>query len=307
MKAAVESSVMDEGDAGSVTVSIAGLAFSTISLDPQMRLEARGATTRFLVAESEAHVRVGAAWGELEEAIDGKMIFDSGALWQLYRQNQDYVFRFASPYFGATPYKIARFNQDFTAGEVRLHRPYFDTERAVYPLDYPLDELLMLHLLAQGRGAELHSCGVRDETGKGFLFLGQSGAGKTTTARLWEQHADALVLSDDRIILRPLNGQIFMHGTPWHGEGELGCRDSAPLNAIFFLRHGLGNRLHTLSRVEAAARLFSCGFPTFYDPAGLDFTLAFLDEVTAAVPCYELSFVPDESAVDFVQEQAKKL
>jgi hypothetical protein len=289
---------------GRVCVSIAGISFSTVSIDPGMRIETRGATARFLVEEAEPQVSINAGWGELEENVSGKLLFDSGALWTLYRQHEDYLFRFTTPYFGATPYKVALFNRDFTAGQVTLHRPYFDTTRSLYPLDYPLDELLMLHLLAQGRGAELHSCGLVDEGGAGLLFLGQSGAGKTTTARLWEMHGRAEILSDDRIILRRLDGQVWMYGTPWHGEGELARSAGAPLAGIFFLRHGERNRLQALGRAEASARLFSCGFPTFYDANGLDFTLAFFDEVTGAVPCYELSFVPDETAVDFVRRHA---
>jgi hypothetical protein len=300
----VEKTLIGERAAHRVTVSIAGIGVSTFSFDPTMRLEATGATRRFLVEESAPEVSVEAAWGELDETASGELVFDSGALWKLYRQTEGYVFRFVTPVLGAIPYKAAAFNREFTKGRVTLHRPYFETERALYPLDYPLDELLMLNLLARGRGAELHSCGVVDEARKGFLFLGQSGAGKTTTARLWEQRAGASILSDDRIILRREGRETYMFGTPWHGEGELARPDKAPLQAIFFLRHGERNELHTLGRAEAAARLFSCGFPTFHDPAGLAFTLAFFDEVTAAVPCYELSFVPDASAVDFVQQHS---
>ena len=70
------------------------------------------------------------------------------------------------------------------------------------PLEYPLDELLLQGLLARGRGAEIHACGIADGSGRGLLFVGQSGAGKTTMARLWEGERGITVLSDDRIILR---------------------------------------------------------------------------------------------------------
>lgn len=305
METLVENQASESGATERVaTVRIAGISISTTTLDSQMKIEASGATARFLVEDERPEVSLTAAWDELDEAARGELVFDSGALWKLYRDDGQHVFRFVTPVLGRIPYKVARLNHDFTSGSVTLHRPYFDTRRALYPLDYPLDELLMLHLLARGRGAELHSCGVLDETGRGFLFLGQSGAGKTTTARLWEQRAGVSVLSDDRIILRRQDGKIFMYGTPWHGEGELACAGRAPLNAIFFLRHGPRNHLQPLGRAEAAARLFSCGFPTFYDADGLDFTLAFFDEVTAAIPCYELSFMPDATAVDFVQQHA---
>ena len=69
----------------------------------------------------------------------------------------------------------------FTAGEVRLHRPYFEGREPVEPLEFPLGELLFInHLHAHRTGVEIHGCGVIDRSGAGYLFAGQSGAGKTT-------------------------------------------------------------------------------------------------------------------------------
>src|SRR6185369_1809430 len=113
----------------------------------------------------------------------GPMIFDAGRLWQLFRIGDRYCFRFTSPAFGGLCYKQATFAPDFSAGDVVLHSDYFDPNRPVPPLECPLDEVLITNLLARGRGVEVHACGVRDADGRGYLFLGESGAGKTTTAR----------------------------------------------------------------------------------------------------------------------------
>lgn len=295
--------IIDGSDVGEPCVRIADITLSIISADPELKIEADGATKQFLVNGAHPDVRVHAAWGDLREEVRGRKVFDSGALWQLYRQNGNYLFRFATPYYGALPYKIASFNRDFTYGEVYLHRPYFTPDQPLYPLEYPLDELLMLHLLAQGRGAEVHSCGVVDESGNGYLFPGQSGAGKTTTARLWERQSGVEILSDDRVILRQVEQKFWMYGTPWHGEAGLSLPAKVPLTQIFFLRHGQENELTQLGKAEAAARLFACSFPTFYNPDGLDFTLAFFEDVTKVIPCYELSFLPDEGVVDFIRRQ----
>jgi hypothetical protein len=298
-----------ESGAQSICLGIAGIRIALRIDDPTMRVMIDDAAGLFAVDEETADASISAAWGELRDVAFGEMLFDSGALWQLYRDGDAYLCRFQTPHYGATPYKLARFNHDFTEGEVVLHRPYFASGDTVNPLEYPLDELLMLNLLARGRGVELHSCGIVDETGEGYLFIGQSGAGKTTTARIWEQRDGVKILSDDRIIVRRGDdGQtIWMYGTPWHGEGELSCPERAPLKRIFFLRHGREHRLERLGRSEASARLFSCSFPTFYYPDGLDFTLSFFDEMTSAVPCSELTFVPDESVVDFVRQQEETM
>ena len=60
----------------------------------------------------------------------------------------------------------------------------------------------MIHRLACGQGLEVHAVGIVDEIGRGHLFLGHSGAGKSTTARLWLEQPEIRILSDDRIVLR---------------------------------------------------------------------------------------------------------
>ena len=201
-------------------------------------------------------------------------------------------------------YKVARFNEDFTQGEVICDPRLVSRDEPLYPLQYPLDELLFINLLARGRGVEIHSCGVMDADGSGYLFVGESGAGKSTSGRIWLREEGVELLSDDRIIIRQEDGKFWMYGTPWHGEAELSAALKTELKRIFFLRHGESNRLVAQTRVEAAARLFSNAFPTFYNAEGLAFTLEFLDGLTESVPCAELVFVPDAGVVDFVRGQA---
>jgi hypothetical protein len=284
-----------------LSVRVADIGVEMICSDPELRMRLDGAMNSFRVAGAEADVSLNVGWAKLAESVVNKPAFDSGALWSLYREGDSYLFRFATPVYGRTPYREARFNRDFTKGEVLLHRPFFAGHPAIYPLEYPLDELLIINLLARGRGVEVHSCGLIDETGKSYLFIGQSGAGKTTTARLWLQQPGVRVLSDDRIILRKEGGRIWMHGTPWHGEAELSLPEKAPLDHIFFLKQWPHNEIIPLNPAETAARLVACGFPTFYYPPGLEFTLNFYEEVARCVPCYELRFVPEQSAVELVR------
>jgi hypothetical protein len=201
---------------------------------------------------------------------------------------------------GPVPYKVASFDREFTSGEVCLHHPYFPLRPPLYPLDYPLDELLLVNLLAQGRGVDVHACGAVDSKGNGHLFVGQSGAGKTTLARLWQNQSGITIFSDDRIILRREGTALWMYGTPWHGEAELASPGRAPITRVYFLSKGIKNELVPLRKSDAASRLFACSFPPFYSREGLDFTLSFLEEVVKKIPCYELRFLPDERAAEFI-------
>jgi len=281
----------------SALLRIAELTIALTSDDSTLALPVGGADTQFLVREAEPDVHVRARWGNLAEVSGGRKLFDSGGLWQLFTANGALRFHFTSSAWGPLPYKVAWFDKDFESGEVLVHRPYFPPGHLVYPLAYPLDELLIIHLLAAGRGVEVHACGVVDASGQGYLFAGQSGAGKTTMARLWQKPEEITVLSDDRIILRYQAGQFWMYGTPWHGEAGLSSPARAPLKGVYLLRHGPSNRLVPLRRSSTAARLVACSFPPFYHSSGLDFTLGFLDQLVEAVPCYELSFTPDERVI----------
>jgi len=285
-----------------LTVSIGDIRVALISHDPDLWLQVPRATRRFLVDNGDADVIVRAVWGELHDAAAGNMRFDSGGVWRLYRRNSSYVFSFSSPAFGTLPYKQACFSSDFTSGEITLHRKYFDDRQPVDALEYPLDELLMVNLLARGRGVEVHACGVEDSDGRGYLFVGQSGAGKTTTARLWQNARGIHVLSDDRIILRSMQGRIWMYGTPWHGEAKCARSTRTPLTQIFFLGRGENTEVIPVRPPEAVARLMACSFVPFDSASALHYVLAFFEHITAAIPCGELRFALDGRVVEFVRK-----
>ena len=296
---------------GPLRLRIGDITFALTSDDPGLKLGTEGPVRHFVIAGGEPDVRLRAAWGGSGAAAAlGEKLFDAGTLWQLYRQGKGYQFRFGSPRFGPEPYKTASFNEDFTSGEIRLRSDCFQGNLPVYPLEYPLDELLMVHLLAEGRGVEVHGCGVADCGGAGYLFLGESGAGKSTMGRLWTGRTDRQggapaqvphILSDDRIILRFFDGRLWMYGTPWHGEAEMASAQRTAVSRIFFLGRGEKNEILPLAEADAVARLLACSFVPFHNRSGLGFALAFLQQVTKAVPCMRFRFVPDERAVDFVR------
>ena len=227
--------------------------------------------------------------------------FSSGGLWSAHRDHSGTKFYFSSPAFGSQPYKAAWLDPSFSRGHVVLHRPSFQSHDSLFPLEYPIDELVLIHRLALGEGIELHALGLVDQDSSGYLFLGHSGAGKSTTARLWMRQPGVRLLSDDRVILRQHNGSFRMYGTPWHGDAGVSSPSSAPLSAIFFLEQAPQHELLPISQSQAAAELFARAFLPHYVKSGIEFTLHFLDQLTRSIPCSIFRFAPTDDAVEAIR------
>jgi hypothetical protein len=288
-----------QGTKPDLAYRVGGITFGLIA-EGSIRLALESGLCDFEVETADCDIRIQVGWAEKIEKPSGKPTFDSGGLWSVHKVPDGHQFYFSTPFLGLSPYKAAWFDEEFTTGRVELFQEYFHADGPVYPMEYPLDELLMIHRLSRGEGIEVHAVGIVDEGGSGHLFLGHSGAGKSTTARLWESRKGIHILSDDRIILRERNGEIWMYGTPWHGDAGIASPRAARLTEIYLLEHGGSNELMPLARGQAAAELLARSFVPYHSAKGLNFALGFADQVASKTPCSVFRFVPDESAVEAI-------
>ncbi len=271
---------------GDVSVALCGPFHAELS--PELQC--------FRVPHHRADIEVTVQWGDQLQASPGPPIFDSGAVWKLFRESNEFIFDFASEAVGPAPYKRMR-TRDFASTQLTLNSNLLPEH--AWPLEYPADELLITNYLAHhGLGVEVHGCGLIDAETGGHLFLGHSGAGKSTTTQLWRSSRNPEILSDDRIILRLHDGELWMYGTPWHGEAAFASAGKAKLRRIFILQHGQRNQITRMPFPLAVAELFARCFPPFHSAAGLQSTVNFLEKTVRTVPCYEFQFVPDSSAVE---------
>ena len=281
-----------------IAARIGGISLGATSVPGGPTLLADSELRDFLVADKVCDLEFDVAFGGRFDSCPGELVFDSGALWKLFRNSDGFCFRLTTDFIGELPYKQALVSPDFKSGRIEISREYFAADQPVNPLEYPLDELLWIHRLSMGEGVEVHGCGVIAPDGRGMLLTGHSGAGKSTSSRLWSRHDGARVLSDDRIILRRERGRIWMYGTPWHGDAGIAEADRWPLDGIYVLAHGQRNEVRPLSRTTASAELFARSFVPHHSTDAITFILEFFSKVTDSVPCSEFSFVPDFTAVE---------
>lgn len=285
-----------------ILIRIADIVFDLSSDSLTGRIPLEDAYTDFLCDE-EPEVTIRAHYNGVPQLPlhEENKVFDSEMLWSLYRRDGRNVFLLKSPLFGPLPYRAAIFDGSFRKGDVYsrdLSPPMPSDDSLFNPLSYPLSELLMVCLLAQGRGLMVHACGILDR-GKGYLFAGNSTHGKTTMARIWKDRS--IVLNDDRIVLRQHNGRFWMYGTPWHGDYNAVSPEGVPVEKIFFLRHAESNTIERKKGGIASAMVLTRCFPPLWDAEGMRFTLDFCSQLVDVIPCYELGFLPSEDVIELVR------
>ncbi|MBO4417610.1 MAG: hypothetical protein J5801_05795 [Bacteroidales bacterium] len=144
---------------------------------------------------------------------------------------------------------------------------------------------------------EMHASVVTNG-GRGYLFLGKSGTGKSTHSQLWIKNiAGTDLLNDDNPTIRLMaDGTVRVYGTPWSGKTPCYKQQNAPVGAIVHLSQAPHNKMFRQSPVQAYVSLLesSSSFRPFKDLA--DGWHATMEGIISAIPFYRLECLPDRDA-----------
>jgi len=222
-------------------------------------------------------------------------IFDSGQAWAMYRSDACRVMTFGPPDFDS-PLWVAEINHGFTRATVycseHLATEHNGKMRISTPLAYPLDQILLMYILAGKNGFIVHATGFIHH-GKSFIFPGKSGAGKSTLARAISHLDGVELLSDDRIAVRKSGSGYQAYGTPWPGDAGIAVNKGANLDTIFLLHQGQDNKLRKVDMAEVLKQMLPVMSIPWYDRDVLQDVLSSCEELLSTLPVYELSFTPD--------------
>lgn len=170
---------------------------------------------------------------------------------------------------------------------------------------YALDTSLMLaYAFASSKFETLlvHASAVVYE-GKGYLFLGRSGTGKSTHSRLWiENIIGAELLNDDNPILRIENGEAYAYGSPWSGKTRCYYNKRVPIRGIIRLKQSPRNRITSLTGINGYASLLPSCSGMKWDK-GMSATLhETISKVIGHVAMYHLECRPDAESAHLCYE-----
>lgn len=143
----------------------------------------------------------------------------------------------------------------------------------------------------------LHASAVSID-GQGVLFAATSGTGKSTHARLWKDvfGERAVIINDDKPLIRVGEEGIAVYGTPWSGKHCLQTNTSVPVKSLYLLERGEENSVERVSFHEAYPRVLNQTYRS-KDAVRMQKTLRMVNAFMKAVPAYRLKCNISEDAV----------
>jgi len=222
--------------------------------------------------------------------------------WAIYKKNDSWIYLEISPESHKMDvHKVAVFSNDYTRARIYNQNEHIFSKGNLTSLTFfPTDQLILSQVLADRGGCYIHSCGV-NFNGKGLLFLGESGAGKSTMAKLFRGKAE--ILCDDRIIIRRQKEGIKIYGTWSNGEVPDVSSNFAILQAIIFLEKAQTNKLIPLEeKREIIKRFLSCVVRPFVTADWWQKIFLLINQIIEEVPFYIQRFNNDGKIIDILKK-----
>ena len=201
--------------------------------------------------------------------------------------------------------------KDVRAGYFVMNRDY--TEGDYYPCPriggkttlFNLNTSLMIQytFATAGLGTLLLHASVTRDGGKGNLFFGVSGTGKSTHSRLWHEYIPGTdLMNDDNPIVRYEDGRFLVYGSPWSGKTACYRNVVAPVRALVRLEQAPVNEIERLEPLMAYASVVAAVSTIRWNHDIMSLLIPTVERVAMTVPCFRLRCRPDEEAVRVCRE-----
>lgn len=164
--------------------------------------------------------------------------------------------------------------------------------------------MIMFALATAERGTVLFHAAVVSHEGRGYMFLGPSGMGKSTHASLWQRYivGTALVNDDNPVVRIDEDGSATVYGSPWSGKTPCYRNVRYPLGAIVVLSQAPYNKIERLSGIYAYAALMESISGKRWDERIADGLHQTENALASSIPVWHLECLPDEEAAKLCNE-----
>lgn len=144
----------------------------------------------------------------------------------------------------------------------------------------------------------IHASLVRQE-GYGYAFVAKSGTGKSTQVSMWLRHLPGCdLMNDDNPIIRIIEGQPYIYGSPWSGKTPCYRNVKARLGAVTTIVRAEANHVERLRPIEAFASLLPACSTMKWDEPTYRLTCDAITHIVESTGIYALHCLPNpESAI----------
>jgi hypothetical protein len=150
-------------------------------------------------------------------------------------------------------------------------------------------------------GMPLHASLV-EKDGYGVVFLGPSGMGKSTQAKLWVEHQGADFIIGDRPGLRRIDGQWIGFGMPWDGKDGIRQQKQVPIRALISLEQAPENSIRRLTKQEAMIVLLNQVMMPMWDDTAMALLTPLMGQLATEIPFYHLKNLPNKEATELTRK-----
>jgi len=202
----------------------------------------------------------------------------------------------------ASTYIVVRLKDPLRECLLVIHRQgttweYFDDRagKTEDSLPYPVDGLLLYYLVSRKGGIMIHASGVVNK-GRGWVFSGISGKGKTTIAGIFDRYGDR-VIHDDRLILLREGDRWTMHNTPVYRDEE---PRSHKIDHIWLISHGRSNISIPASGAKAVGYVLANCIQQNWEAPAISRLVSSVEDMVSIVSVSKLQFLPGPTVRDYL-------
>lgn len=153
----------------------------------------------------------------------------------------------------------------------------------------------------------IHASLVRNNN-FGYAFIAKSGTGKSTQVSMWLRHiAGSDLMNDDNPIIRCIDNEFWIFGSPWSGKTPCYRNIKARLGAITRIDRATTNSVDKLPPIQAFASLLPSCSSMKWDS---DIYNAICDTITKIVETtgiYTLHCLPNKEAAEVCYKAISKV
>lgn len=158
--------------------------------------------------------------------------------------------------------------------------------------------LMMAYAFASACSATMlmHASVIR-QGGKGYLMTAPSGTGKSTHTRLWYDNIPGCdLMNDDNPVVRIVDGQAVVYGSPWSGKTRCYRNIQAPVGGIVRIQQRPENTIRRLNPVEAFCNLLPAMSNMKWDKRVYNGICDGISQLIQLVGVHELGCLPNAEA-----------